>query len=306
MRTGKRAFVSIGVLGWLWGCVPSTTAYEAQVGGNKRTLEPVRAKVVSLQEAQAAQAAGMIAVPQVVPFTGQRDGTQLVEEMLQRADAARAPLVAELAIYLVSAQGEQVTECRSAIVPESVTETRTVPGSFQMVPVSRPVTRMVTDYEHRCHSVTRHQMRSYTDYQTRCRPVMRTVTRYRTDYSTQYDHGSRSSRTVSRQVPYTATESHTECNREPVQRTRMEPVTSHECRMEPVTRSVTRYEFQLENQYVPPRYESIERQRLRELAPECFAVPPGAEPGRHVNRIEASFYSPPPKAARRDSAAKRR
>ena len=89
--------------------------------------------------------------------------------------------------------------------------------------------------------------------------VTRPVTRTRTTYSYQYDYSSKRSRSVPRTERYTAYESRNECRSEPVRRTRTEYVSKNECGFEPVTHLVTRYEFQLRSEYIPPRLESAAR-----------------------------------------------
>jgi hypothetical protein len=75
-------------------------------------------------------------------------------------------------------------------------------------------------------------------------------------------------------------------------------VSKTECSYQPVTRTVTRYEFQLESRYVPPRMETVTRQRLRELDPVCYQLeaaaddPALAPPARtRGNRIEGRIFT---------------
>jgi hypothetical protein len=78
----------------------------------------------------------------------------------------------------------------------------------------------------------------------------------------------------------------------------METVTKNVCRYEPVSQVATRYEYQMESQYVPPRLETLTQHRLRETEATCYA-PEAAQPPEPpapapppANRIEAVFYYP--------------
>jgi hypothetical protein len=288
-------------LGWMAiafaACVPPPQqyTYQSHDGGGEKTLSPqVRARVVSAEEAKRS---GLIGRPIVLPFSGPRDGTAVIGEYLELADRADAALISELAIVLESTRDGRAIACRSEIVPEAVTEHQARPASYRTVPVSKPVQRMVTEHAYRCKPVTRSELRTVHETEQRCGSVSRPVQRSRTVYSTTYDYSSKSTRSVPRTEYYTEHQSHYECKSQPVTRTRSELVTKSECGLEPVTRMVTRYEFQLESQYVPPHLETITRQRLRELEPVCEDIastaddPEVAPPARaHGNRIEGQIF----------------
>jgi hypothetical protein len=119
-------------------------------------------------------------------------------------------------------------------------------------------------------------------------------------YRSQYDSFSKSTRSVPQTEHYTAYESHFECKSAPVTRLRSEMVSKNECGFETVTRTVTRYEFQLESTYVPPQMELVTRQRLRELEPVCYdlegpaddpSLSPPSVARSSGNRIEGKIYS---------------
>jgi hypothetical protein len=272
-------------------CVPSQQYGYQAASGPERPLPPVRAEVVTAE--RAAQEA-LPGEPLSFGFGPDADGTQLVADFLARADAAGAAMVSDLAIYLRTLRDGHVVECRTEIVPETVTSSRWKPAHTERVPVSRPVTRTVTEYEQRCTTVTRSQSRMVTEYQQRCRSVTRPVTRTRTTYSSSYDSFSKSYRSTPRTETYTAYESRQECRSEPVTRYRTERVPHRECRSHPVSRSVTRYEFQYETRFVPGRLETLGRQRLRELEPVCYVVAGDAAtsnaPGASGNRIEGTLH----------------
>jgi hypothetical protein len=286
--------IAIALLGLgLTSCAsPQRTYVYENARGAKTEMAPVEARVVSAREADAS---GLAPGTLSIPFAGAADGTKLVQDFLARADARRAYLVSDLAIYLLTTRDGRVVECRSGIVPETFTETRKIPSRYESVAVSRPVTRTVTEDVYRCHPVTRLESRTYTAYEDECHNVSHPVTRTRTVYRYEYDYASKSSRSVPRTETYTTYESRYECRPRPVTRSRMESVTSTQCALQPVTHSVTRYEFQFESRFVPPRLETVTRQRLRELAPVCYATaaaagPPSSTP---VNRIEGRVFTRP-------------
>jgi len=273
------------------GCTPYQQYDYKPAKGPATRMQPVKAQVVSAEDAARA---GLRSQPLVVPFRGDADGTHLVEDFLGRADAAGAKMVSALAIYLHSDADGRALECRTEIVPETVTRSEWTSARYDTVPVQRPVTRTVTEYEHRCHTVMRSRMTYRTEYQQRCHMVSHPVTHTRTTYSTQYDSYSHSSRSVPHTESYTTYEYRNECHSEPVSRMVNESVPEQDCHSEPVTRTVTRYEFQLESRYVPPRLETITRQRLRELEPVCYDVGAGSEaPGAtDGDRIEGTLHLP--------------
>ena len=249
------------------------------------------AKVVPAEEAERS---GLAEITLRTPFEGGADGTQLVEDFLARADKERVELVADLAIYLQTRDPRdgRAVECRSSIVPETVTVAREIPAHYERVSVSRPVTRTVTENEQRCRPVTKTENKLHTEYQQKCGTVTRPVTRTRTSYRSQYDSYSKSYRQVPYTETYTAYESRYECRSEPVTRYKMESVTRTECSPQLVTKTVTRYEFQFATRFIPTHLQKITRQRLRELDPECYAVPVGGPPSAALmNRIEGRAFT---------------
>ncbi len=277
----------------MFGCASPQQQYthKTPAAATERPLAPITAKVVSAAEAERS---GLVEITLRTPFEAGADGTRLVADLLARADRERVELIADLAIYFPARDPRdgRVVECRSSIVPETLTETRTLPAHYESVSVSRPVSRVVTEPEQRCKPVTKYENKTSTEYEQRCGSVMKPVTRTRTAYRSEYDSFSKSYRQVPYTETYTAYESQYECKSEPVTKTRMEPVMRTECSSEIVTKTVTRYEFQLENRFVPARLETITRQRLRELDPECYLVPvPDGPPSSALtNRIEARAF----------------
>lgn len=276
----------------LASCAASQSYSYMDEHGTETEMAPVEARVVSASEADGS---GLTARTLAIPFDGDANGTQLVQEFLRRADSAGAYIVADLAIYLQTARDGARVECRSSIVPESVTESHTRPSRYEQVSVPRPVTRTVTELAYQCKPVTKFETRLHTEYQQRCSSVSRPVTRTRTVYRSEYSWSTKSTRSVPHTETYTTYESRYECKSEPTTRSRMESVTRTECSSQPVTRTVTRYEFQLESRFVPAQLETITRQRLRELTPECYDTGPSDGPPStaRAHRIEGRIFTKP-------------
>ena len=288
------------VLG-LAGCVstspaPAPQAYDykpPEGQGQEAAMGKVRATVVARAEADRS---GLHALSMSIPFGGDGDGTKLVMAYLERADRAGAHLVTDLAIYLQTHRGGHAVECRSEIVPEIVHELREHPAHYEQVAVQKPVTRTVTEYEYRCKPVSKMEMKVGTEHEQQCRTESHPVSRTRTVYRSEYDAYSQSYRQVPQTEHYTEYESRYECTSVPVSKSRMETVMTTECNSEPVTHTVTRYEFQYESRFVPARMEAITRQRLRELDPVCYTLPTAkASPAlTPTNRIEGRLFTTPP------------
>jgi hypothetical protein len=256
--------------------------------GQATPLTPAALRVIPAAEAASS---GLVGRPFVLPFGADRDGTELVGLVLAEAERQGAAALGDINVSLAAVREGRPIECRSAILPETVQESRWIPSSHRMVSVTKPVSRLVTEQQYRCQPVSRLESRQVMEYEQRCHSVSRPVTRNRTTYSYQYGRGG--SRSVPRTETYTTYESRQECRSEPVSRTRTEYVSKNECRYEPRSHTVTRYEHQLESRYVPPRLETFDRHRLRETEPVCYeidAAPP--TPPETGNRIEATLYFP--------------
>src|SRR5262245_21277508 len=250
------------------GCLPPPGPTEVvSRGGQKKPLRPADVRVIAAAEAASSNLVGR---PLSLTFGGGRDGTELVEQVFAEGERRGAVAVGSISVTLAADRDGRPIACRTAILPETVSESRWTPPSHRLVSVSKPVSRMVTERQYRCHLVSHPETRHVMEYQQRCRTVSRPVTRTRTTYSYQYS--SRGSRSVPRTESYTSYESHQDCHSEPVSRTRTEYVSKNECRYESQTHFVTRYEHQLETQYVPPRLETFQRHRLRETEPVCYEV----------------------------------
>jgi hypothetical protein len=279
-------------------CVPQegpTSVVNAR--GEERHFTPPALRVVShIEGAQS----GLLARPFSVAFGSGKDGTELVERVLKNAEDEGAELVSDIAIVLATSNDSGAVECRSEVVPDTVSESHWTPGAFRQVPTSAPVTRLVTESQYQCRMVSHPEMRSVTEYQQRCHSVSRPVMHTRTSYSYQYDSFSHSSRSVPHNESYTTYESHQECRSEPISRLRTEYVSRNECHYQPVTHSVTRYEFQMKSEYVPPRLETIQRFRLKELEPRCYAIDAAPSPGADAEAAPAPAAAafPAPSAPR--------
>ena len=285
-----RAWIAIALL----GCTASQPQPEYTHKKARQPDQQLRVSTAKVVAPEEAQRSGLVELTLRTPFEAGADGTQLVEEFLARADKERVELVTDLAIYLQTRDPRdgRAVECRTSIVPETVTVAREIPAHYERVSVSRPVPRTVTESEQRCMPVSKMENKPHTEQQQKCGMVSRPVTRTRTAYRSQYDSYSKSYSQVPYTETYTAYESRYECRSEPVTRYRLESVTRTECKPHMVTKTVTRYEFQFETRFIPTRLETITRQRLRELDPECYAVPVGGPPSSAlVNRIEARAFT---------------
>jgi hypothetical protein len=164
---------------------------------------------------------GLSSRPLSIEFGHREDGTRLIQEIIAQAERQGARYLTDLRISISDGKERCTTEVFPQSEPRAVVETRVIPGRTETRSVPRQVTRSVTEYEYRCHSVMR--------------PGQTTETYY--EY--QYDYASHSSRSVPRTRSVTRYQS------------------QNECRSEPVTRMVTRDEFQLQSEYVPPRFETF-------------------------------------------------
>ena len=249
------------------------------------------AQVVAHQEA--ARTAG--ATPMVMLFGVGRDGTKLVAEFLAKADAEKAD-VSDLAIVLQTRRDDRLVECRSEVVPESVAAAQWRPHENQVVPLEPKVTRTLTEWVYQCGPATSSQIRSRTDYEEKCSDVIRAVPRSTTVYMKSLADATSAvtgapAGTARSYVPVTDfyTEYHSvyECEQVPVVRVGPEQVTETKCAPDLQTHAVTRYEFQLDQLYIPGHFETFPRQRLRELEPVCYTIDARtARPEKQRNRLE--------------------
>ena len=224
-----------------------------------------------------------------------RDGTKLVADFLAKVDAEKAD-VSDLAIVIQTRRDDQLVECRSEVVPESVTAAQWQPHKNQVVPLEPRITRTLTEWVYQCGPVTSSQIRSRTDYDEKCGLVIRAVPRSTTVYSKSMSGAlsavtGTSLRSTTQVVPftdfYTEYQSVYECQQVPVVRVGPEQVTETKCAPDLQTHAVTRYEFQLEQLYIPGHFETFPRQRLRELEPVCYAIDArAAKPEKPRNRLE--------------------
>lgn len=179
-----------------------------------------------------AEKRGLVGEPLRIELDANQDGTKMLVGALTYAKKRGAVGVSEVSVVLPG-EGEGV-ECRSAIHSEATTEERVVPGHTTLVPVSKPVTRMVTQSRNVC----RLESKPYTEMQT--------------TYTTQYDSISKTTRSVPQQRM--------------VSKTRLENV----CRYEPYTSMQTFYEYQSEQRYTPPSTEYLKSRKLVTSEPLCY------------------------------------
>jgi hypothetical protein len=243
MRRFRRLFLGVAAVTSLSACEMPPVGY----------AHPEAPDVLIITRQEAARHE-LKPAPLSLPFSGEQDGTKLLVAFLGEARRRGASYVSDAAFYIVRQGTGSGMECQTSVYPEEEIVPQTVPGRFRTVPVSRPVTRMVTEYEYRCHLVSK------------------PVSRMQTTYRTQYDSFSKTTRSV----PETHYETHYEMQ--------------NECRSEPVTHMVTRYEFELESQFVPPHLEYVSTQKLKQGAPVCYSLEP-TDAARHENRVEGIAYT---------------
>jgi hypothetical protein len=235
------------------------------------------------------------ATPMVMLFGVGRDGTKLVADFLAKADAENAD-VADLSIVIQSRRDDHIVECRAEVAPESVTAPQWQPPKSRVVALEPRITRTVTEWVYQCAPVASSQIRSRTEYEEQCGMVTRAVPRATTVYSKSTVDvtgavTNASPGTGTQVVPftdfYTEYSSVYQCEQVPVVRVGPQQVTETRCAPDLQTRSVTRYEFQLEQLYIPGHFDAFPRQRLRELEPVCYTVDARPEQaGKLRNRLE--------------------
>jgi hypothetical protein len=208
----------------------------------------------------------LVAQPFALAFADGENGTDLMVRFLRAANAQGAAYLSDIEIHIVGhdeASG-QAQDCVTYVVPEDhgtmQPQTTMTPGRYETRQVLKPVSRMVTEYEYRCHSVSRPHTRTETHYESsydfssksyRSRPVSRTVTDYRYE---------------------------------------------QECKSEPVTRYVTRYEYQMESQYVPAQWHTelrwMSNWNLDETAPACAPIDRPVADASRPHLVQATIYLP--------------
>lgn len=225
------------------------------------SIDVTRPSATEVEFVTAEQAAALPGtwVPLEIPFGEGQDGTALVMQFLEQASARGARHATDLEIHLVDGGATPPAVCVTRATPQlrTRTETETVmrPGGVQPRSELVPVTQWVTESRHHCQLVTK--------------PVQR----METTYQSLYDSVQKRSRSV------------------PITRMVTRYETQNECTYRPETKMVTRYEWQFRNQYAPPRWETITRERAEwemvESPPVCRMVDAGeAPPGnRLVGRI---------------------
>jgi len=218
---------------------------------------------ITIITAEQAEAGGLEGRPFAMPFADGQNGTELMVRFLREAREAGGGFLADVEIHLVAEKDEAWQDCVTRVGPVDHGHQGVVSkmdyGHMETRSVMRPVTEWVTEHEYRCHMVSR--------------PHMVTSTRYESSYGA----GGYSSHPV--------TETHTEYQME------------NECNMEPVSRMVTRYEYQLEQSFVPPEWHTELRWMsdwdLDESPPECAPVEADAVDPAAPNFVRATLYAAP-------------
>ena len=183
-----RTFIfSTLLLHLLTGCVPEEDTPGVAVAPSPAAPHAPSAPGMRVITADKAAEDGLTSVDLELPFPDATDGTRMLEDWIAAARRRGATRIGDLTLYVVKPRDADTVECRSAFYPEETVEPRWVHGTYQSVPVSRPVTRWVTHYEYRCHMVSKpvqHMETTYTQqYNSFTKsyssvPQTRSVTRY--------------------------------------------------------------------------------------------------------------------------------
>ncbi len=241
-------------------------------------------QVVSAEDAAARGLEGQLAV---TPFGAGEDGEKVLHDFFAAAQRRGAGYVSDVNLVFASAPEGPPTECKVAVHPVDAVVPVQVPAGMTQVPVTTPVTRTVTDQEYRCTLRAVPQTRTVTRQEQHCQLVAKPVVRMETIYSSQYDPFSKSMHTAPQTHSVTSSEMVNDCRMVPVTSTVTEVQNKQECAMVPVTHTVTRYEFHLQSSFVPARVEYLQKHRVEESAPVCYAL--GGAPARG-NRVEGRVY----------------
>jgi hypothetical protein len=230
------------------------TAALASLGSASRRPEQVgyvdrRTPTVALITHEEAERRGLRSQRMSMRFGANQDGNELAHRFLASAAARGASWVSDLEVHLTAGTPDQPVVCITRLEAQGRSETVARQQLVYRPPenklVMKPVTRTVTEMEYRC------QMKS------------KPHTEMKTSYESSYDFSCK----CTRSRPVTKW----------VHTTRME----NECRHEPRTRTVTRYEHQWEQQYRPPEWQTVfareTRFDLAESPPSCAPLPPEVE-----------------------------
>jgi len=223
---------------------------------------PASAAEVAIVGAQNPLARGLPDQEMIVQFGPDQDGTQLLVDFLADARARGAVSASDVNLVFVKAQGGKPVECRFGIQPEGDYARIPLPAGATLVPLGAPVTQEVTENERRCDAMTLPSQN------------MGVTSEYKCSYAAVQGPFQRSY--VCRVVPVTRLSAD-------------KNVRTH-CRTEPVTRTVTRYDFEFAARFVPPQLEQVQGKKLVETQPVCYAPPatPNAPP--LGNRLEAKIH----------------
>jgi hypothetical protein len=217
---------------------------------------------ITVIKPEQASAAELVGRPFSLAFADGENGTDLMVRFLRAAHGQGATFLSDIEIHIVGGKGGAPEDCVTRVVPadhgQLQPQTVMEPGRYEQRQVLKPVSRMVTEYEYRCHSVSRPHTRTETHYES------------------SYDFSSKSYK------------SH------PVTRTVTDYRHEQECKSEPVTRYVTRYEYQMESQYVPAQWRTELRWMsdwdLDETPPACAPITRPLADARHPHLVQATIY----------------
>lgn len=253
----KKLLGGLGALVLMGGCV-----------GLEGAVVPAEPPGPRWVPSERAEASGLPAWSLTMPLGERRDGSELMREFLEAAEAAGAGYLAGVDLVLGVEREGQPVECRTRLSPVLAARASAPPED---PPETRPwrvaETRTVAEW------VTHCQMVSYTT----SRPETRT------DWVHDPHSGGSRSVTSTHMVSHTAWR--------------------QECHPMQEMRTVTRFAYQFHAGFTPPDLEWLAAEastpKLQESAPVCLPVASGARPGPS-HRIEARLHGctdatlPPP------------
>jgi hypothetical protein len=241
---------------------PEAYAAPQQQAPQAPTPPPATAAEVRIVGAQNPLARGLPDQEMIVQFGPDQDGTQLLVDFLADARARGAVSASDVNLVFVKAQGGKSVECRLGIQPEGDYARIPLPAGATLVPVGAPVTQEVTENERRCDAMTLPSQN------------MGVTSEYKCSYAAV--QGAFQRNYVCRVVPVTRLSND-------------KNVRTH-CRTEPVTRTVTRYDFEFSARFVPPQLEQVQDKKLVETQPVCYAPPATPNAPALGNRLEAKLH----------------
>jgi hypothetical protein len=273
---GMRAlFVALSLLSFASGCYYRRAGIDSAVITNDPDAfaAPPRAVApeappseIPILGAEQVRAARFAEDDMVVTFGPEQDGTQLLLYFLSEARARGATAASDVNLVFTITRGGEPVECRVAVQPEGDFARIPLPTGSRLVALTPPVTQVVTENEQRCGDVALPSTGMVTTTEYRCSNAASPMP-FRRSY---------------------------QCQVVPVARPVTDKQVHAQCRTEPVTREVTRYDFELAARFVPAELDKLKGQRFKlvETKPVCYTAPAASQASTGLYRLEAKILSP--------------